>query len=116
MKTINEAAKDFAKTRSCENEFQFILDTEAFKKGVEFAQRWIRVEDELPEQVEELISNKIKSENVLVKRKWDDGEIVIEINYRFCPSPQIGFVWNIEYNRSSIIEWRPIFRELIQNI
>ena len=111
MKTINESAKDFALTRNSEKEFQFILDKEAFKKGVEFAQRWIKVYDELPEQVEKLIGNKIKSENVLVKRKWDDtGEIAIEINCRFRPSPRIGFLWNIEYKGSSIIEWRPIER------
>ena len=64
---------------------------------------------ELPEQVEKLIGNNIKSENVLVKRKWGDtGEISIEINCRFRPSPRIGFLWNIEYKGSSIIEWRPI--------
>jgi len=82
-----------------------------FNAGIEFAQSWVKVEDELPEQVEKLIGNNIKSKNVLVKRKWDDtGETAIEINCRFRPSPRIGFLWNIEYKGSSVIEWRPIER------
>jgi hypothetical protein len=106
MKTITEAAK--------ECEFHSIGNKsheQIFRYGVAFAEQFIKVEEELPEQVEKLIGNKIKSENVLVKRKWDDtGEITIEINCRFRPSPRINFLWNIEYKGSSIIEWRPIER------
>ena len=111
MKTILEESKE-----NCEYNQDSLRQydkhfIESFKDGVEFAQKWIKVEDELPEQVEKLIGNNIKSENVLVKRKWDDtGEIAIEINCRFLPSPRIGFLWNIEYKGSSIIEWRPIDR------
>jgi len=49
MKTIEQAASDFSKTRNNEKEIQFILDVEAFKHGVEFAQRWILPTEELPE-------------------------------------------------------------------
>ena len=111
MKTILEEAKE-----NCEYNQDTLRQydkhfIEAFKDGVEFAQQWIKVEDELPEQVENLIGNSIKSEKVLVKRKWDDtGEIAIEINCRFRPSPRVCFLWDIEYKGTSIIEWRPIER------
>ena len=49
MKTIEQAASDFSKTRNNEKEIQFILDVEAFKRGVEFAQRWILPSEDLPE-------------------------------------------------------------------
>jgi hypothetical protein len=79
------------------------------QKAIDATQRWIPVEEELPENIKELIGNNIQSENVLVKRKWDDtGEIAIEINRRFRPGPRIGFLWNVEYKGSEIIEWRPI--------
>ena len=107
MKTITEAAKD---CESIGNQSHFTPE-QIFRYGVSFAEQWIKVEDELPEQIEKLTGNNIKSENVLVKRKWDDtGEIAIEINCRFRPSPRIGFLWDIEYKGSSIIEWRPIER------
>ena len=111
METINEAATKHSLKKNTVKEIAHILSCEDFKAGVEFSQQWIKVENEFPEQVEKLIGNSIKSENVLVKRKWDDtGEIAIEINCRFRPSPRIGFLWNIEYKDSSIIEWRPIDR------
>lgn len=111
METINEAATKHSLKKNTVKEIAHILSCEDFKSGVEFSQQWIKVENELPEQVEKLIGNSIKSENVLVKRKWDDtGEIAIEINCRFRPSPRIGFLWNIEYKGSTIIEWRPIER------
>ena len=59
MKTIEEAAKEYAKDKyryipdmifQCENHFE---------AGVEFAQRWIPVEEDLPE----------KSKQVIVKLK-----------------------------------------------
>jgi ABC-type Mn2+/Zn2+ transport system ATPase subunit len=76
-----------------------------------YAEQWIKVEEELPENVKELIGNNIQSKSVIVKRRWSDtGEIVIEINYRFRPSEKIGFLWNYNYEGSQIIEWRPISR------
>ena len=55
MKTIEEAAKEYAKDKylyipdmvfQCENHFE---------AGVEFAQRWIPVEEELPEKLVQVI-------------------------------------------------------------
>ncbi len=109
MKTITEAAKE-CEFHSIGNQSHFTPE-QIFRYGVAFAEQWIKVEDELPEQVEQLIGNKIQSENVIVKRRWKDtGEIAIEINYRFRPSERIGFLWNYNHEGSEIIEWRPLSR------
>lgn len=111
MKTITEAATEHSLKKNTVKEIAHTLTCEDFKAGVEFAQQWINVEDELPENVKELIGNNIQSKSVIVKRRWNDtGEIVIEINYRFRPSEKIGFLWNYNYEGSQIIEWRPISR------
>jgi len=106
MKTINEAREDANDCILPKSKYEF---DRGFDKGIEFAQRWIPVEEELPEDVKELICNNIKSENVLVERTWNDnGEIAIEVNCRFRPSERIGFLWNIDYKGSTITRWRPI--------
>ena len=47
MKTIEEAAIDYALSRE---DNDYTIETEmAFEAGVEFAQRWIPVQEELPE-------------------------------------------------------------------
>ena len=48
MKTIKEAAKDYSKSKSSAEVFRCAHETD-FEAGVEFAQRWISVEEELPE-------------------------------------------------------------------
>ena len=46
MKTIEDAARDYAESFE---DNDYTIETEfAFKAGVEFAQRWISVEDEPP--------------------------------------------------------------------
>ena len=50
MLNINEAAKDYSKSKSSAEVFRCAHETD-FKAGVEFAQRWISVEDELPETI-----------------------------------------------------------------
>ena len=46
MKTIEEAARDYALSRE---DNDYTIETEmAFEAGVEFATKWISVEDELP--------------------------------------------------------------------
>ena len=49
METIEEASKDYSKSKSSAEVFRCAHETD-FKAGVEFAQRWISVEDELPEE------------------------------------------------------------------
>ena len=62
METINDAAKQYSIARNNSNETQFLYDYESFKSGVEFAQRWISVEEELPE-----INEFCESKKCLVK-------------------------------------------------
>jgi hypothetical protein len=83
MKTIEEAAEDYAQRTDKENAEWVMKD---FLAGVEFAQRWISVEEELPPQER---SNG-ESERVFVKdedghrgfcrynhksRKWTNGSL-----------------------------------------
>jgi hypothetical protein len=46
MKTIEEAAAEYAEKEL--NGLQYLTAEDAFKAGVEFAQRWIPVEEEYP--------------------------------------------------------------------
>jgi hypothetical protein len=52
MKTVEEAAKEYAgiKTKVEIEVDSRIKEYDAFKAGVEFAQRWIPIEEELPEE------------------------------------------------------------------
>lgn len=98
MKTIEEAAKEYAITRSYENKIQFILDNEAFKKGVEFAQRWIPVEEELPEEGTNFLHH-----NRFVLIKLLDGKIKTAL--------LMHGVWYFDelFHQNAIItHWRPI--------
>ena len=53
MKTIEDAARDYAESFE---DNDYTIETEfAFKAGVEFAQRWISVEEELPEVSKQVI-------------------------------------------------------------
>lgn len=95
MKTIKEAAKEYTRMTYeevyepgdlSEQKLQCLND---FKKGVEFAQRWIPVEEELPTYLTHVL---LKSAN---------GKV------------QIGCfmdgMFNIEYhNPNKVTHWRPI--------
>ena len=61
MKTIEEAARDYALSRE---DNDYTIETEmAFESGVEFTQRWIPVEEELPEIGEKVITRIANSRN-----------------------------------------------------
>lgn len=47
MKTIDEVSKEYAENKSSSDVFKESHEKD-FKAGVEFAQRWIPVEEELP--------------------------------------------------------------------
>ena len=55
MKKIEEVAKELYPQNKPTMYTQFVVGLEqlAFKAGVEFAQRWISVEDELPETIDD---------------------------------------------------------------
>ena len=99
MKTIEEAAIQYANTKSSSDVFieSHIKD---FKAGVEFAQRWIPVEEELPEV----------GEIVLVRTKINK----VTTCEMYIPKDYLGNIlgekeWAASYNfKQAITHWRPI--------
>lgn len=63
MKTIEDLALEYVNSTSII--FPEEAVKKAFKKGVEFAQRWISIEDELPKEGEEVL---------LFNEKWKDED------------------------------------------
>ena len=102
MLKINEAAKLHSEIQPCGVWKDDAI--KSFKGGVEFAQRWISVEDELPK------------EGVSVLTKNDFGCIGIEILengiWRMCTVEKIAGLLNLkEYELekfASPTHWRPI--------
>ena len=73
MKTIEEALN--IAYDECESNAYF---GNGFKKGVEFAQRWIPVEEELPEKLVQVI---VKLENGWCTCTWitEDGDFAFNV-------------------------------------
>lgn len=95
MKTIIDAAKEYALTRNNANEIQFLHDFEAFKQGIEFAQKWISIEEELPDTNEFMESN-----IVLVKNEYRIA------TGRYYSNGNIWFPGDMK-----VTHWRPIERQ-----
>ena len=107
MKTIEEAAINYCLvTEDKENEYKSTLKSpfDSFKAGAKFAQRWISVEDELPDIGEE----------VLVKRELRQGDTWVQrfcsVSTRLAPSGEWeGVKWSdVGFNRGIVTHWRPI--------
>ena len=76
MKTIEEASIDYALSRE---DNDYTIETEmAFEAGVEFAQRWIPVEEDLPEKFKQVI---VKLENGWHTCTWimEDGTFAFNV-------------------------------------
>ena len=102
MKTIEQASIDYALSRE---DNDYTIETEmAFEAGVEFAQRWISVEEELPDIGEE----------VLVKRELRQGDTWVQrfcsVSTRLAPSGEWEDVkWSdVGHTRGIVTHWRPI--------
>ena len=71
MKTIEEAAiEHMSKINLSQENKQYICDGDfgiSFHEGVEFAQRWIPVEEELPEIGEKVITKMSKDKKVEIR-------------------------------------------------
>ena len=94
MKTIEEVAKEFSE----QGVWQCPV---SFKAGIKFAQRWISVEDELPE-----VKNHGFSDLVLTKNSY--GNIMLE-RYDSESKQFNGIRYDcINNNDGQVTHWRPI--------
>lgn len=100
MKTIHEEAKKYVGYKSGHYTTEQLQSINDFKAGVKFAQRWIPVEDELPEKMED---HKRFSIDVFVKENNTDFCPVVAYYYfnekRWC------FYHDVYFN---VTHWRPI--------
>ena len=106
MKTIEEESIDYAESKANPmfRSLEVSIAAKAFKAGVEFAQRWISVEDELPN------FDKYKYPNgdfEIFLVKMSTGSISPKIKY--CVANLIAEGrWSCEYDWSVVTHWRPI--------
>jgi hypothetical protein len=103
MKTIEQAAKDYSAECYLYNDAMRMQAETHFEAGVEFAQRWIPVEEELPE------------EGALVQAKYEkrltDTQVKIGYTYATCRTNEFtSELWLVDtgYNAGRITHWRPI--------
>ena len=97
MKTIEEAAKDFNDSHVNGHHPQKWV-SDIFKAGVEFAQRWISVEEELPEIGEKVITKMTK-----------DKRTSYGIATRIREEWEINAHWiDHTFSNMTITHWRPI--------
>ena len=93
--TIEQAAEDYA------NSFEYndyTIETEsAFKAGVEFAQRWISVDDELPNYYQIVLADNDKYKYMAIVARVSNGD---EDFYPICGT---DFIMS-----PNPIKWRPI--------
>ncbi len=73
MKTIEQAAQEYAEKHTLKAGADRTKRENAFKAGVEFAQRWISTEDELPENIDS---------EVYYLVKYDNGRVYLAAAYR----------------------------------
>lgn len=120
MKTIEEAAINYCEieiNKGDDNDALFSsragmrqLVQRSFKEGVEFAQRWYSVDEEMPEMNEKLLIPfddflPRRTERVLVKTDCDS----IMDNFRL--QMQVGnkeWVWFMKMEDETVTHWRPI--------
>ena len=97
MKTIEEAAKDFNDSHVNGHHPQKWV-SDIFKAGVEFAQEWISVEEELPKIGEKVITKMAK-----------DKRTSYGIATRIREEWEINAHWiDHTFSNMTITHWRPI--------
>ena len=103
MKSIEEAAKEYAKLEYEDLYDEDSLDVDItikdFTKGVEFAQKWIPIEEELPFAFDHSIGIEMKLENGVVLS-----------GYRFSDGDWLKFTEDGtgEIIKKKVTHWRPI--------
>jgi hypothetical protein len=103
MRTIKEKAREYALGNCGIETFDYLQN--AFIAGVEFSQRWISVDEELPEQTMEIKKvgdYRYTKVQVLVRSKNRYGTSTRSYN------PNHGWHWSNTNDDESITHWRPI--------
>jgi len=90
MKTIEQAAEEYLIDRDYNHNISNAIEKIAFKTGIEFAQQWISVDDELPEHAQQVI---MKSENRIIAGFYE---------YKTFRNHKSELVYDVT-------EWRPIY-------
>ena len=102
MKTIEEAAKEYAEKNKKARKSDFITKKD-FKAGVNFAQTWIPVEEELPP---------CSDTDILLKGIDDRGiEGIVDVGYMHDSHDNTPYVENLIGLGGVLIKvthWRPI--------
>lgn len=112
MKTIEEAA--ILHIYDCVEKSEFDRSELSFKKGVEFAQRWIPVEEELPEMSLEITDWIFTDENEPEDKDYLKCSINVLIK-TMCGCVLIANIdecggWHSDdlYQHEIVTHWRPI--------
>jgi len=113
MKTIDEAAKDYASRQWGDYPLKSqerIITKEDFKAGIKFAETWIPVEQEMPEDNEWLIDktdNDIE-ETIKVLVMTDQGDITDNRRLKMAVGKK-EWVWFMGYDGDAqVVKWRPL--------
>jgi hypothetical protein len=119
MKTIDEAVKEYKNKRAlsnsgCEPDLSSYIpcveyeSENGFNAGVEFAQKWISVEDELPRAWETGDWDGRKSDTVLVKTKKGNIHIADLFHGIIDGSEFADFYSDNDYQLTDVTHWRLI--------
>ena len=79
METIEQIAKEYACGKSSSEVFRSAHEAD-FKAGIEFAQRWINVEDELP-SIGDHILIYLKRDKLKIWRIFNEDDRILVSNY-----------------------------------
>ncbi|MCL2651970.1 MAG: DUF551 domain-containing protein [Candidatus Azobacteroides sp.] len=99
MKTIEEASSEYSGDNNNYTTLFTQQKKEAFKAGIEFAQRWIDVKDELPEDNMPIL---LKDRNGFIK---EIGFLIGNAFFVFNKNSQNGYH---EIYNTKVTHWRPI--------
>jgi hypothetical protein len=98
MKTVKEAATDYANEHCINGEWLGTRNT--FIDGVQFAQRWISVEDELPP---------CSDRDILIKGIDDRGhDGIVDIGYMHESIPRVENFVSLGGILTKVTHWRQI--------
>lgn len=108
MKTIEEAAKENSELFEHKEAHRI-----SFLNGVEFAQYWISVEEELPEDSDNLVQTEkyIYTENAVIARTVN-GKYSVSKRSKFKGNENSKWEWmGSSAFSDSVTHWRPIERQ-----